>query len=116
MAWLLTHSEFDQAREGVLRGDITEPLYAFLWRLVAATARSRALAPALSPTGRWDDEAAAEVLQGWLEGRLLRGGLLRAFDRSGTSPQLSRYLEAALHNWLRSAARAQHRPRLLQRA
>lgn len=116
MAWLLTDSEFDQARDAVRRGDITEPLYAFLWRLVAATGRSRALAPALSPTGRWDDDAAAEVLQGWLEGSLLRGGLLRAYDRCATSQQLSRYLEAALHNWLRSAARAKHRPRLLQRA
>jgi hypothetical protein len=116
MAWLLTDSEFDQAHDAVRRGDITEPLYGFLWRLVAATARSRLLASALSPTGRWDDDAAAEVLQGWLEGSLLRGGLLRAYDRSATSQQLSRYLDAALHNWLRSAARAKHRPRLLQRA
>jgi hypothetical protein len=116
MAWLLTDPEFHDGRDAVTRGEIPEPLYAFLWRLVAATVRGRTLAPALSPTGRWDDDAASEILQGWLEGNLLRGGLLRAFDRSATSQQLARYLEAALHNWLRSRARAQHRPRLLQRA
>jgi hypothetical protein len=116
MAWLLAEREFAAARDAVRAGEVTDELYAFIWRLVAATSRSRLLAPALSPTGRWDDDAVAEVVQGWLEASLLRGGLLRAFDRSAAPSELARYLDAALRNWLRSRARAQHRPRLLQRA
>ena len=116
MSWLLTHQEFEQASDAMRRGDVTPALYAFLRRLVAALTRGGALAPALSPTGRWDAEAIEEVLQGWLADRLLRGGLARAFHVSASPAGLSRYLERALRNWLVSKSRAQGRPRLLARA
>lgn len=116
MTWLLTDQEFGQASDAMRRGDVTPALYAFLRRLVAALARGGALAPALSPTGRWDAEAIDEVLQGWLADKLLRGALARAFHVSASAAGLSRYLERALRNWLVSQNRAQGRPRLLARA
>jgi RNA polymerase sigma factor (sigma-70 family) len=116
MSWLLTDKELAEAREGIHRGAVTVELYEFVGRLVGATARRGVLPPALSPTGKWDDEAIEEAVQAWFEHRLLRGALLRAFDRCVTPASLSRYLESAFHNWLRSRARAQQRPRLLRRA
>ena len=115
MAWLLTEAEFRRAADGVLRGEVTAELYAFVWRLVFATTAAGLLAPGLSPTGTWDDEARADVAHGFIERRLLRGGLQRAFDRCEDARTLARYLETALLNWLRSEARSRHRPRLVQR-
>jgi hypothetical protein len=116
MTWLLTDDEFALALEAMRRGDVTPALYTFLRRVVAALARSGALAPPLSPTGRWDEDAIDEVLHGWLTERLLPGGLARAFQVSASPRVLSRYLEAALRNWLVSKSRARGRPRLLARA
>jgi DNA-binding CsgD family transcriptional regulator len=115
MSWLLTDEEFALASEGTRRGDVTPALYAFLRRVVTALTRGGGLAPALSPTGRWDEEAIGEVLQGWLSERLLRGGLARAFQVSASPGALSRYLERALRNWLVSKSRTKGRPRLLAR-
>jgi hypothetical protein len=116
MSWLLSDEDFVIASEGMRRGDVTPALYAFLRRVVAALARGGGLAPALSPTGRWDEEAVGEVLQGWLSEGLLPGGLARAFQVSASPGALSRYLERALRNWLVSKSRAKGRPRLLARA
>ncbi len=115
MSWLLTVRELEDARGAVRRGEVTPPLYAFLGRLVLALGRARVLAPTLSPTGRWDDEAAEEVLHDWLAEKLLAGGLLAAFDAATTPRTLSRYLEASLRNWLVSKSRRRHGPRLLVR-
>lgn len=116
MAWLLTDTDFARAAAAVREGEVTPELYAFVWRLVYATTRPPRVAPALSPAGQWNEEAIEEVVQGWFEGRLLRGGLQRAFDRCANPAALSRYLEEALQNWLRSEARKRQRPRLLARA
>lgn len=96
---------------------MTPELYAFLTRLVVVAQRTRALAPAPVPGGRWDDpDAVAETVQAWLAEALLVGGLLQAFDVCLTPKALSRYLERALRNWLISRSRRAAGPRLLERA
>lgn len=114
MSWLLTEDEFADAAAAMTTGDVTPALYSFLTRLVRAVARA-GLAPALSPTGQWDDDAIEEVLQSWLAESLLGGGLARSFEVSRSPKLLSRYLERALRNWLISESRERGRPRLLAR-
>lgn len=114
MSWLLTQDEFADASTAMATGDVTPALYGFLTRLVSAVARS-GLAPALSPTGRWDDDAIEEVVQSWLSEGLLEGGLARSFEVCRSPKLLSRYLERALRNWLISKSRERGRPRLLAR-
>lgn len=116
MSWLLSEAEFELASQAMRSGDVTPALYAFLRRVVSALARGGALAPALSPTGRWDEGAIDEALQGWLSEKLLPGGLARAFQVTNSSRTLSRYLEQALRNWLVSQTRTRGHPRLLSRA
>lgn len=114
---LLDAEQFARARDGVRRGDVTPELYAFLGRLVSVAQRTRTLAPAPVPGGRWEDpEAVAETVQAWLAEALLDGGLLQAFDVCLTPRALSRYLERALRNWLISRVRRAAGPRLLERA
>ncbi len=115
MSWLLTDEEFAEALTALEAGDVTSMLYGFLTRLVRAVARA-GLAPALSPTGKWDDDAIEEVLQAWLGESLLEGGLARSFEVCRSPKLLSRYLERALRNWLISKSRERGRPRLLARA
>ncbi len=114
MSWLLTQEEFADASTAMTTGDVTPALYGFLTRLVSAVARS-GLAPALSPTARWDDDAIQEVVQSWLGEVLLEGGLARSFEVCRSPKLLSRYLERALRNWLISKSRERGRPRLLAR-
>jgi hypothetical protein len=114
---LLSQREFADARRALRSGEVTAELYVWLGRLIAVTQATRALAPSPLPSGRWDDrEAVAETLHAWLEESLLRGGLLRAFDRCRTPRALSRYLERALRNWLVARSRRSSGPRLLERA
>lgn len=114
---LLNPAEFARARDAVRQGEVTPELYAFLGRLVAVAQRTRTLAPAPVPSGRWDDpDAVAETVQGWLAEALLDGGLLQAFDVCLTPAALSRYLERALRNWLVGRSRRAAGPRLLDRA
>jgi hypothetical protein len=58
------------------------------------------LPTSLSPYGSWDDEAIEEILQGWLERRLLRGGLLAILDRAVTPAGFRRLAERSLRQWL----------------
>jgi DNA-binding CsgD family transcriptional regulator len=114
---LLSPEQFARARDAVQRGDVTPEMYAFLSRLVAVAQRTRTLAPAPVPGGRWDDpDSVAETVQAWLAEALLAGGLLRAFDVCMNPRALSRYLERALRNWLISRSRQAAGPRLLERA
>lgn len=114
---LLSTPEFAQARPAVRAGDVTPALYGFLHRLVTIAQRTRTLAPAPVPGGRWDDpDAIEETVHAWLDESLLRGGLLQAFDVCLTPAALSRYLERALRNWLISRSRRSAGPRLLDRA
>ena len=114
---LLSAGDFVRARDAVRNGDVTPELYAFLTRLVSVAQRTRTLAPAPVPGGRWDDpDAVAETVQAWLAESLLGGGLLQAFDVCLTPRALSRYLERALRNWLISRVRRAAGPRLLERA
>lgn len=116
MTWLLSDDEFAFAAGAMRRGEVTPALYGFLKRVVMALARGGGLAPALSPTGKWDGEAIDDVLHDWLSERLLPGGLARAFEVAASPRVLSRYLEKAFRNWLVSKARSRGRPRLLVRA
>jgi hypothetical protein len=113
---MLAAGEFSQAREAVRAGQVTEPLLAFLARLVTVAQATRAMAPAPVPGGRWEDpDAVAETVQAWLAESLLDGGLLQAFDVCQTPRALSRYLERALRNWLVGRSRRASGPRLLER-
>lgn len=114
---LLTSEQFARAREAAREGDVTPELYGFLMRLVAVAQRTRTLAPAPVPGGRWEDpDAVVETVQAWLAEALLSGGLLQALDVCLTPRALSRYLERALRNWLISRSRRAAGPRLLERA
>lgn len=116
MTWLLSDSEFDEAREALERGEITRPLYAFVARLVHVVAATRTLPPSLSTTGRWDAEGVEETAAGWWEERLLKGTLRSAFDHCASPRVLSRFLETSLRNWLIDRMRRKREPRLLARA
>lgn len=116
MSFLLSDTEFASARSAIARGELTPELYAFLHRLVAAHARQRLLARALTPRGRIDEEAVQELVHDWLSERLLRAGLRSAFDAVVSPKALSRYLEESLRNYLASKARERKGPRLLVRA
>lgn len=62
-------------------GEIDQELYGLLHRLSHAIIFGSRLAPAYSPTGRWDRDAHLEALHDWIERRLLRtNALLGAFD------------------------------------
>ncbi len=116
MSWLLTDQEFATAGRAANAGEVTPALYAFVYRLVYAVAMSHTLAPALSPTGKWDDsDDVQETVQEWFAHRLPKT-LRRAFDRTETPATFSKYLEVALRNWLISRARSQGQPRLRARA
>lgn len=74
-AYLALRARFRQA------GEIDQELYTLLHRLTRAIVFGSRLAPAYSPTGRWDAEAHLEALHDWIERRLLRtNALLAAFD------------------------------------
>lgn len=63
--------------EGVIDAD----LYGLLRRLARVVVFGGRLAPAYSPTGRWDAEAIEEALHDWISSRLLQtNALLAAFD------------------------------------
>jgi hypothetical protein len=114
---LLTTSEFSDARRAARQGEVTLELYAFLGRLVSVAQRTRALAPAPVPGGRWGDpDAVADTVHAWLAEVLLARGLLQAFDACLTPAALSRYLERALRNWLVGRSRRASGSRLLERA
>lgn len=116
MSFLLSESEFREARAAIGRGDITPALYGFLHRLVAAHVRQRFVARAVSPGGRVDNEAVQELVHEWLAERLLAGGLRSAFDAVASPKGLARYLETSLGNHLATKARERGGPRLLVRA
>jgi hypothetical protein len=94
----------DQLREADARfrhqGELSSPLLAEFESTVAALVRYGRLPASLSPYGAWNDEAAKEVLQGWLEGKLLRGDLLALLDRAGTAGAFRRMAERSLRHWL----------------
>ena len=116
MNWLLTDDEFARAASGVRSGEVTPALYEFVARLVASHLRTGLVAPSLSSSGAWTEEAIADVTHDWFVEKLLPGGLLRAFDRTATPHALARYLERALRNWLRDKARSRAWPRIIVRA
>jgi DNA-directed RNA polymerase specialized sigma24 family protein len=117
MSRLLGAGEFDTAAEAARDGRITEELYGFLVRLVAAARVTRTLPPAPTPSGRWDEpDVVTETVHAWCAEVLFDGGLLQAFDACRAPRELARYLERALRNWLISRSRAAHGPRLLARS
>jgi RNA polymerase sigma factor (sigma-70 family) len=116
MSWLLTDTEFTEAASAVKTGEVTPALYAFIGRLVSAHVRGGSVAPTLSGSGSWSDEAVADATHDWLSEKLLTGALLLAFDRTATPQALARYLERAFRNWLRDKARARSWPRILLRS
>jgi DNA-binding CsgD family transcriptional regulator len=62
-------------------GEIDGELYCLLHRLVSVLVFGARLAPAYSPSGRWDRESLEDALHGWIARRLLStNALLAAFD------------------------------------
>jgi RNA polymerase sigma factor (sigma-70 family) len=116
MNWLLTDEELAAASAAVRAGEVTDALYGFIGRLVAAQLRTGIVSPTLSSSGAWNPEAVADTTHDWLAEKLLPGGLLLAFDRTSTPQALARYLERSLRNWLRDKARTRAWPRILLRA
>jgi RNA polymerase sigma factor (sigma-70 family) len=109
---MASDSEFVAWRRAWLRGDVDPGLVAFVTRVAAACAATRTLPESLSPTGRWDRDSLADVVQGFWEKRLLPRTLDRAFDRVRTAGAFSRYLESSLRNWLIDEARGTGVPRI----
>jgi RNA polymerase sigma factor (sigma-70 family) len=85
-------------------GEIDLELYEVLMRIGRGLAYGGRLAPALSPTGSWDDDDIAEAIHGWIERRLLRtGALLAAFDHASAERPFLRSLERSFHHYLENA-------------
>lgn len=64
-------------------------------------ARLRLLPPSYSPYGRWDAEAAEEILQSWIAERLLgRGNLQRMLDQASTAAAFRSMAERSLRQHL----------------
>lgn len=86
-------------------------------RLVAQTlVRHGNLPVSLSPYGNWDEEAAAEIFQGWMEGRLLRsGGLLALLSRASSPSSLRRLAQRNLRQWLANQAQRSQSQNLYRR-
>lgn len=97
-------------------GEFSPDLYRLLMRLVAATARS-GLPPALSPTGRWDQDGAAEAAHDWIEARLLRtNALLAAFDYAQKPRPFLRSLEQNFRHHLQNRRQGDELGNLLSRS
>lgn len=79
---MLTRNEYLMLRERFrATGEIDADLYGLLQRLAATLVFGARLAPAYSPTGRWDRDSLEDVLHGWIAHRLLStNALLAAFD------------------------------------
>lgn len=71
-----------------------------LRRVADALVRYGHLPASMSPYGNWDEEATDELLQGWLEGKLLRGDLRALADRARTPAAFRRLAERSLRHWL----------------
>jgi hypothetical protein len=82
-------------------GEIEPDLYELLLRIGRGLAYGGCLAPALSPTGKWDAEGVTDAVHSWIERRLLRtGALLAAFDHANAERPFLRSLERNLRHHL----------------
>lgn len=97
------------------RGELTDALH----RELAATVRwlvfAANLPTSMSPYGKWDAEAADELLQAWLEERLLRGHLQALLDRSRTPDAFHRLARRSLRQWLLNHRRRSYSQNLYSR-
>ena len=82
------------------RGEVTDALRRELEAVVRWLVFAANLPTSMSPYGKWDDEAAEELLQAWLEERLLRGHLQALLDRARTPDALRRLAKRSLRQWL----------------
>jgi hypothetical protein len=97
----VTEQELAQARASLRSsGEVGEPLLEELRAVVERLGRFGGLPASMSPFGSWDQEATEELLQGWLEGKLLRGDLLALLDRARAVSGLRRMAEQSLRHWL----------------
>src|SRR5436190_9665224 len=84
-------------------GEIDAEIFEFLRRLVFTLVFQRAFAPAYSPTGKWDEEAADEALAGWTAKRLVStSALAAAFDHASAARPFIRSLERNLRHYLQN--------------
>lgn len=85
-----------------LRGGEQPPdwVVAELRRVADALVRYGRLPASMSPYGSWDEEATEELMQGWMEGKLLRGDLRALADRARTPVAFRRLAERSLRHWL----------------
>lgn len=82
-------------------GDLQQPLYDELARVVQSLVRNGRLPALFSPSGSWDHAAEEDVLQGWLEKRLHGKGQLRnLLDRAPTLAAFRRLAERNLRQYL----------------
>jgi DNA-binding CsgD family transcriptional regulator len=83
--------------------EIDSELFEFLRRLVFTLVFQRTLAPAWSPTGKWDVDAAEEALAGWTAKRLVAtNSLAAAFDHASAARPFTRSLERNLRHYLQN--------------
>jgi hypothetical protein len=116
VSWILTGDDYAKGRAAFAEGELIEPLYSFIGRLVSGNVRSGVVSPTLAEDGVWNVDSISEATHAWLEERLLRGGLQRAFDVTSRPQTFARYLEQSFRNWLRDRSRSRGWPRLLLRA
>ena len=97
----MNDDQLKQARDRFrYEGELSPSLMADLEKTASALVRHGHLPPSLSPYGTWDEEAIKEVLQGWIEGKLLRGDLLALLDRAASAAGFRRMAERSLRHWL----------------
>lgn len=85
------------------KGEIDGEFFVLLRRLVFTLAFQRALPPAYSPTGRWDEDAAEEALAGWASRRLVgTKALAQAFDHASAARPFILSLERNFRHYLQN--------------
>jgi hypothetical protein len=110
--------EFERARESFEgAGEITQALLDELATVARYLIRNGHLPPSYSPYGRWDDEAAQELLGEWVTEKLLRsGGLAALFDAAMTPKAFRALAERSLHQFVLNRRERSQSQNLYERA
>ena len=110
--------ELARAREAFERdGEVTRLLLGELEKIAGFLISGAHLPPSYAPYGRWDAEAAREVLGEWVAEKLLAGGGLAALFDVTTTPRSFRTLaERSLHQFVLNRRRRSQSQNLYERA
>jgi hypothetical protein len=99
----LSDDEFNDFKRRFRAGEFPPELYDKLRQLVrAAIFGPRPISRSDAPHRVWNDQSVEDAFHGWLERRLLRGGLAAAFDRCSAARPFLNYLEEGFRSYLKN--------------